>query len=299
MPFGNLAYCNDFTNLGISTFYNFDTFSTNKVSKLVGINWILETQAPLNLLIANCGGYGNTLVFQGRDTNSVNFNLILRYLNGSMNIIYNTIPNVSISVKDIAVDSNENIWFFTYQYSLSQPLYTLNEISNAGILINSYPVTLYSTFTLNNTYGLFILFNTLYIGVNYQDPIYPLKLIPINLVKDTAIMGTPISFIAPTNRFDLESCTQGTSTSVSEVPESLKELSVYPNPAENQFTVHLPYGSNRNAQLKIYNLQGKLIETKKASDTAPINCASWARGIYFVSLVEEGKAKVTRKIVVI
>ena len=293
----NIAYCNDLTTGVGNAFYDIDTDSSNKLLRYDGSSWNFETQCSLNLEIGNCAGNNNTLVFEARDTATANTKYILRYHNNSFNTIYTTNTNTVISVYDLAVDSQENIWFFTSDFSVSQSPNKLNVINNNGILLNEYPV-ITNNFTTYNAYGMFILNNTIFVGVGLQDPFYPQKLIPFNIVNDTAVMGTPITFNAPAIRWDLESCNQGTLTSISEAPESLKELSVYPNPAQDQFMLHLPYRTSANATIQIYNLQGELVKTIKASDTYPINCSTWPRGIYFVSLVEEGKARVTKKVVV-
>jgi hypothetical protein len=294
----NIAYCNDFTNGTGKTFYDIDTDSSNKLLRYNGNSWIYETQCPLNLEIANCAGNNNTLVFEARDTGTANFIYILTYFNNNFNLLYTCDLNTSISVRDLAVDSQENIWFIKSDFNSSTNPNKLCSISKLGVLQNEFPIV-NSNFNPFYTYGMFILNNTLFIGVDAQDPIYPQKLLPFTILNDTAVMAAPILFNAPSIRADLESCNQGTLTSISEVPESLKELSVYPNPAQDQFMLHLPYRTSKNATIQIYNLQGELVTSIKASDTSPINCSTWPRGVYFVLLVEEGKARVTRKIVVI
>ena len=294
-PIGSLAYANDFTINGANSFYNLDTYSNNILVYRGGI-WDTIAINLNGYIFSNQAGHGSNIVFQGKDT-SINFNKIALYNGLNTSIIYTSDYFHSLMPYDLAIDINNNIWFFESNDSnfilpINLKSYTINNNN-----VTSYP--LHSSSNFDGAYGMFILNNKIYVGVGNTNSLFPNCLIPFSIINDTVYQETPILLVAPAQRLDLESCNQGTLTSVSEVPVSLKELSVYPNPAENQFTVHLPYGSNRNAQLTIYNLQGKLIETKKASDTAPINCASWARGIYFVSLVEEGKAKVTRKIVVI
>ena len=295
--YASLAYCRDFSTSNSSTFYNVDSFSsTSSILKFNGLTWDTILTNLNNINLCNIGGHNNILAMQARDS-SFYFKKVALFNGVSTSIIYNCDTNYSLTAFDLAIDANDLIWFFEAHDSNNDIPTHLIAIDTLGQLVKKIPLNFNCNFY--GSYGMFILNNKIYVGVTYPNPLFSNCLIPFSIINDTVYQETPILLVAPATRLDLESCNQGTLTSVSEVPESLKELSVYPNPAGNQFTVHLPYGSNRNAQLTIYNLQGKLIETKKASDTSPINCSSWPRGIYFVSLEEEGKARVTKKIVVI
>ena len=301
-PGMNMAYANmNFNNNSGGTFYAIDHFYYNTVNMYDGTNWI--PLSPIsNGVHFNIAGKGNILILDGWPTTNSNGGMkhFFKYSGISIDSIYYTGNNYSNACRSLTIDDDYNIWFFIGPDPFASPATYLCKIDTSGNLIQQYPLSQNSIFNSAETGSIFILNNTIYVGFQQGNPNYQNILMPFAIVNDSLVMGTPIPFNFPNvYLYDIKSCNQGTLTSISEVPESLKELSVYPDPAENQITVHLPYGSNRNAQLNIYNLQGKLIETKKASDTAPINCASWARGIYFVSLIEEGKAKVTRKIVVI
>ncbi len=296
VPNANLAYCNDFNNPSSRTFYNIDSYQSNNILKYDNGMWSPITSNSLNLSFFNPGGNGNVLAFQGRD-NSIWPKFICTFNGTTIDSIYYCGPNYSLIGADIAVDSLGQIWFFeSNDTSYFNPV-CLKVISSTGVVIKSYPIT--TTIDFSDCYGVMILNNTLYVGISYLNSTYSNKLLPFTIINDSIFLNTPIPFIAPPQKKDLESCNQGTLTSISEVPESLKELAVYPNPAQEQFMLHLPYRTSSNAIIQIYNLHGEIVKTIKGSDTSPINCSTWPRGIYFVSLVEEGKARVTRKVVVI
>ncbi len=295
VPNVSLGYSSNGSSNSSSTFFNVDFDGTWDILKLTNNSWAHIANNTL-FNIRNCAGHDSIIVFDAINNTTYPKDILI-YTSNILTPIFNTGPNLSKVVEDLAVDINNHIWFFSsYDTSYFQITY-LNEIDVSGQLIKQYPFPNNVLYDCINAYGMFILNNILYLGIGSINPIYPNKLLPFSIINDTLVMGIPINCTA--NFGDLESCNQGTLTSISEVPESLKELSVYPNPAQDQFMLHLPYRTSANAIIQIYNLQGELVKNFKASDTSPINCSSWPRGIYFVSLVEEGKARVTRKVVVI
>ena len=226
--------------------------------------------------------------------------LIININSLGFDTIYYSGSDTSIVTYGFTIDSNFNIWFINGPDQSGTPANTattLCKIDTSGNLIAEYPLTLNSQYFSALSGGVFILNNTIYVYFAATHPTFPNTLMPFNIINDSLVMGTPIPFTFP-DVYGPISCNQGTLTSISEVPESLKELSVYPNPALEQFMLHLPYRTSSNASIQICNLQGELVKIIKASDTSPINCSTWPRGIYFVSLVEDGKARVTRKVVV-
>lgn len=71
-------------------------------------------------------------------------------------------------------------------------------------------------------------------------------------------------------------------------------ISLYPNPAGNQFTLHIP-AVEEVEQIVIYDIRGSEIMrfsngTGIASNTLSVDCAKWEAGIYIVSI--KGKTKV-------
>jgi hypothetical protein len=150
-------------------------------------------------------------------------------------------------------------------------------------------------FSSVEAYGMFIMDNILYVGIGSSNSMYPNKLLPFTIVNDSVLLGNPIAFGG--DLYDLESCNQGTLTSVKEVPASYKQLSVYPNPATDQFSVYIPYGTSPSSHIIVTNLQGAVLEDRLVKDNKiPINCELWPEGMYLVSVVSNDRGIVTAKV---
>lgn len=77
------------------------------------------------------------------------------------------------------------------------------------------------------------------------------------------------------------------------------ELKVYPNPVKgDQLTVEVPNVITDEAELKVYDVLGKLISEFKVSDATKftINTAAWAQGVYHVVL-NSNDAQFTTKVI--
>ncbi len=297
-PGMSLAYANyNLLNGNGGTFYSIDYIQNQQLYMYNGVNWTPFGPASPGIHHA-FAGYENKIYLSGYWNNTSNQKYIYSFDGTLFDTIFTTPTNFSLASSSITVDNNFNIWMILGPDPLNTPTTILLKIDTLGNLINQYPLSIQSQFAPITSGALFIMNNTLYIGFGPLQPNFPNTLMPFNIIGDSLVMGTPIPFSFP-DVYDIKSCNQGTLTSISEVPESLKDLSVYPNPAQDQFMLHLPYRTSSNATIQIYNLQGEVVKSFKASDASPINCSSWPRGIYFVSLVEEGKARVTRKVVVI
>ena len=79
------------------------------------------------------------------------------------------------------------------------------------------------------------------------------------------------------------------------VEESLayEALSLYPNPTTGQFTVE---GANV-AKVEVYNLVGQKVHETEGQ-VVNVDAANWHKGIYFVNIIEQNGASVTKKLVV-
>ena len=73
-----------------------------------------------------------------------------------------------------------------------------------------------------------------------------------------------------------------------------KPTSVYPNPTTGQFTVE---GANV-AKVDVYNLVGQKVCEQQGSKVVNIDATDWNKGLYFVNIIEENGAVVTKKLVV-
>ena len=295
VPNQSIGYCNDLTLGSGMTFYDVDSYFTNNFLRYDGSNWLHEP-IPGNIYeYFNIAGNKNTLVAHARLLSNYP-KYIAKYDGASINIIYDSGLTKSITSGDLVVDSLENIWFFESSDTNFLKPTNLKVINNLGQLVHDYNVDYINSIGYGG-YGMFIMNNTLYFGVDYLNPVCPNALIPLSIVADSVIQGTPISFVAPAARWDLESCNQGTLTSVKEVPALYKQLSVYPNPTTDQFSVYIPYGTNANAHIIITNLQGAILEDRLVKDNKiPINCEQWPAGMYLVSVVSNDRGIVTAKV---
>ncbi len=80
------------------------------------------------------------------------------------------------------------------------------------------------------------------------------------------------------------------------------DFTVYPNPTYGELNINLREYSDRNAQLEIYSLEGKMPkiirieEAQATTETVLLN--EYPSGMYFVKLKPEGLPDVTKRIVV-
>lgn len=78
--------------------------------------------------------------------------------------------------------------------------------------------------------------------------------------------------------------------------KSKNNISVYPNPVEDYFTIktHEPYD---NLSIKIYNNIGQLIDQKNLKkDSAKVNISNYQAGVYSIEITTD-KFKTTKKII--
>ncbi len=79
--------------------------------------------------------------------------------------------------------------------------------------------------------------------------------------------------------------------------EMKHEISLYPNPAYNQFTINYP-GIKQNAKADLYNITGQLVySTLLKEENTIVNTSSLAPGIYVCKIMVVGEVMVTRKVV--
>ncbi|TVZ54885.1 putative secreted protein (Por secretion system target) [Lutibacter sp. Hel_I_33_5] len=75
----------------------------------------------------------------------------------------------------------------------------------------------------------------------------------------------------------------------------LNEVSIYPNPVNNKFIIHL--NNKLNADLSIYDITGKeVIKRKLNSKTTEVSVLNLKKGLYFASIISENK-KIIKKII--
>ncbi len=81
-------------------------------------------------------------------------------------------------------------------------------------------------------------------------------------------------------------------------------MTVYPNPADENFNVMIQLESDMNASLTVTNALGQIILHKNdhfsaGSTVSIMNSSNWVRGIYFVEFKDsETSNKIVKKIVI-
>jgi len=75
------------------------------------------------------------------------------------------------------------------------------------------------------------------------------------------------------------------------------DFRISPNPNNGEFKINLSY-VGENTSLEILDLSGKLVYQSKLNNKTPtINVNSISRGVYLISLVENGNRK-TKKLII-
>lgn len=78
-------------------------------------------------------------------------------------------------------------------------------------------------------------------------------------------------------------------------------ISMFPNPASGQFQVQYRLPDKSEASLEIYNALDKCLYRQNISETGNLhlNISNWPNGIYFYRLLQNGKAVVSNKLMVV
>ncbi|NLN33296.1 MAG: T9SS type A sorting domain-containing protein [Flavobacteriaceae bacterium] len=71
------------------------------------------------------------------------------------------------------------------------------------------------------------------------------------------------------------------------------DFKIYPNPAQNSFTIQ----SNENGSVKIFDLNGKLVQSEMKTEDSKLIPINLPKGVYLVEF-NSGKAKSTQKLIV-
>jgi hypothetical protein len=91
-------------------------------------------------------------------------------------------------------------------------------------------------------------------------------------------------------------------TAINEVDSGAGYLSApFPNPADKEVSFHYSLPTGSDAELVIRSLGGKLMKKERVSFTRNVvrlNTSSFVNGVYYCTLMVEGKATATRRLVV-
>jgi hypothetical protein len=268
----SLAYCNNLNGGSFSpTFY--DCIDSAAVY-FDGSGWVqIPLQGPGRLF--NCGGNGSYLYYCVAPATSL-VNAIARYDGSTFTTIYNlSDPNKFISVADLNIDDDGNVWFFTGHGSPASAD-TLNVISPAGQLLKQFPFS----FNTQNAYGSFMMNGIIYIGLGSANTVYPNTLLPVIIGFNSVTMGTPVPMPSTINYGDLASCNAGNPLSVKEYPRQ-ENFSLFPNPTNDVLTI-TSNGWLEN-EYKIVDINGRKMQTiSSMSPTIKTDIHSLKSGIYFI-----------------
>jgi hypothetical protein len=274
---GSLAFCNNLDGGSYSpTFYSNSWYT--KAAYYNGSGWTTCAATP-KWWILNAGGNGNYLYYTSIDSTTHKPVGIARYNGSSYNSVY-SLPDTSrsLTVADLAVDDNGNVWFFTGNPK-NLVSDTLHVISPTGQFIKKYPFLL----NTDNAYGFFMLNSILYLGLGSSNPDYPNTLIPITISNDEALAGDPIAMPA-VGYADLASCNAGSPFTIGE-NSATHGINVYPNPAKDILHIDLATNSVSPARIRIYAELGMLVfEKLKPGRNETVDISGFPTGIYFLRI---------------
>jgi len=74
---------------------------------------------------------------------------------------------------------------------------------------------------------------------------------------------------------------------IQSIEEIKKSINIYPNPANESFTIELLNGNELNSNFIILDIQGKMVFDGVISKTITVDASSWNSGIYFVKIDAE------------
>ncbi|MCE9539630.1 MAG: T9SS type A sorting domain-containing protein [Bacteroidetes bacterium] len=122
------------------------------------------------------------------------------------------------------------------------------------------------------------------LGCNFQDN-------AVSLNGKTCSFGLP-NFI---DSYDYSNTIFDCETGINEVDNTDLIMKIYPNPAQQLFTIELP--TDRNFTISIFDITGRKVQEKKnVTGTVKVDCSGFSSGIYFVQAMNE-KAVLTSKFI--
>ncbi|MBK7964968.1 MAG: T9SS type A sorting domain-containing protein [Bacteroidetes bacterium] len=281
----DLAYCNNQDmNLFSPTFYATHLFYTQPQFYDFGVwNTINYSSFPNRIL--NCGGNGNFLYYAKYDSNWTSTGIV-RYQNQSFTPVYNWGSTRKIAVSDLEVDNNGNVWFFTGSSAPGNVIAdSLIVVSPSGLVRKKFA----TLFNATSCYGMLFMNSTLYISFGAGHPTLANKLVPVNLLANSATLGIGISMPTPTVYYrDLAGCNAGTSLLLDDISNN-NVLDIYPNPVVENIEISIPDNVHGDMYLIILDLNGKKIFESNYSNTQPknkikIDCSQIPQGGYVVQM---------------
>jgi hypothetical protein len=79
--------------------------------------------------------------------------------------------------------------------------------------------------------------------------------------------------------------------------EITNDITIFPNPSHDQFTINYPSYLNENVEVQLYNILGQLVYTTQlTSNSTIISTASLNDGMYICKILVQGQGIITKKI---
>jgi len=79
-------------------------------------------------------------------------------------------------------------------------------------------------------------------------------------------------------------------TRIDDLSSDIEAIKVYPNPAGNTFTIEIEKTLNKETEVSVFDLQGKLIYFNSITQKLQVNSSEWSSGFYFIR-VGNGNSK--------
>lgn len=273
------------------TFFASDIFSTGYMFD--GTSWI-PLNGTTNCEPYNAAAYGPDLYYH---FNGYSPFCIEKYTGSGFITLY-TDTLSSMSVADIAIDDQGNIWFMTGALQTAHITTMVNVLSPSGQLLAQYPCN----FSSANAYGCFILNGVLNIGLGSMNPVYPNTILPILLTQDSAMVGTPVPMPITITLNDLASCNPGNPLSLNDVPTDQHAFTVFPNPARDVAWIRMNRITGQNHSVTITDISGRNVlsnyfKTLHSVKEIKLDTSRLSSGMYFVR-VKTGATSATGRLVI-
>lgn len=282
----SLAFCNNLNGNPFSPTLYTELPTAGGLLYYDGTGWLTVSPVIPTGITAfyNMGGFGNLMYLHGKDAATNDY--LLKYDGTTMASVYAFFPK-KVSAADIAVDASGNAWVVSGNgFGQADSIVA---ISPSGQLLHQYAFT----FNTGNAYGMFLVNDTLYLGLGPGNPTAPNTLLPVTFSGTTAIIGTPVPTPVTLNG-DLASCNPGSPLGLFDAGSSTQPgIYLFPNPSKGRVTITT---SSAITLIQISNTLGQLVYQATPFDTgAEIKMKS--KGIYFVTITC-GNELVTKKVVV-
>lgn len=232
----------------------------------------------------HCGGGNQSAFFMGTH---------LWHLNGNTQpqVIY---ENIQYTCADLVVDQLERAWVLTgTHWPVSD---TLRVIDSTGMQICAFPLK--EPINTLNAYGMMMNQNKIWLGIGRFNTIFPGKLLPLDIIDNEVIPGTPLDF-PDLNYSDLESCEVGLPANSDCIPttsiSSWKKhpfVQVFPNPGNDWIQVRTEILPDK---IKLVSTAGILLKQILPGNLiTEINIESLPPGLYFLHVQSDSRLTVIK-----